>query len=123
MKQDRLKGLAHLARMREDAAMANLTRASSVRAETLGKVAALKSELAGARQSVTDASSGQQAELFAAWTQKQLAEANVKLARQTADWMEEKQAAARAFGQRQVLDQLVRQKARAAASKAAKAGL
>lgn len=123
MKRDRLTGLAHLARMREDAALAQLRQASAARAQTLERVAALKAELSQTHRNVTDAASAKQAEVFATWAGCQLADANMNLARQTAHWMEEKQAAARAFGQRQVLDRLAKQHAKKAAIKSKAAGL
>lgn len=108
----RVAALAGLAAIRREAAMAALHRAGQARDAAQAAIDALDARRAEARAAcLADPSAALacQAERFEAWASAERGRLNLALARATAAWMETRDAAARAHGQREVLDRLAAQ--------------
>ena len=90
-----------LSQLMLDARLADLHAASRLRAESLARLEAL-----AAPAVATDLSDLAAAEVglrYQRWADQRRAEINLTLARQTADWIEKRATAARAFGQTEAL--------------------
>lgn len=108
----RMAALAGLAAIRREATMAALQRAGAVRQAVEEDLARLDERRSEARATLVEdpsAALARQAERFEAWAAAERGRLNIALARATADWMDARDAAARAHGQREVLDRLATQ--------------
>jgi hypothetical protein len=102
---DRLTGLARLAGMIRDLRLAELETAGRARTLSRERLAGLNFE---PRDSDLGAIASAQAEVrYQAWAEARRAEINLTLARQTAEWLEAREAARRAFGRSVALQALL----------------
>ena len=101
---DRLARLAQLAGMVRDLRLADLERAGRARAESRARLAGLTVDPCAADLGAIAAA---QAEVrYQSWAEARRAEINLTLARQTAEWLEARDAACHAFGRAEVLRKL-----------------
>lgn len=108
----RVAALAGLAAIRRESAMAALHRAAQDRDAAQAAIDALDVRRAEARAAYAADPSpalALQSERFEAWTSAERGRLNIALARATAQWLEAREVAARAHGQREVLDRLTLQ--------------
>jgi hypothetical protein len=102
---ERLARLAGLAALIRDLRLADLERAGQARAESRARLAGLALEPIEADLGPIAAA---QAELrYQSWAEARRAEINLTLARQTAEWLEARDAARQAFGRAEALRTLV----------------
>jgi hypothetical protein len=107
-KQERIDRLAKLSRLVLDVALSEVERAARARAESRDLLAGLASASAPAELATI---AGARAELrYQQWAEARRAEINVILARQTAEWMQAREAARHAFGRAEVLRELSRRR-------------
>jgi hypothetical protein len=101
---DRLARLAQLAGMIRDQRLADLERAGQARAESRARLDGLT--LAPCASDLGAIAAAQAEVRYQSWAEARRAEINLTLARQTAEWLEARDAARHAFGRAQVLDKL-----------------
>jgi hypothetical protein len=104
--RDRMDRLREVSALKREMALADLTKAAHARERSRAQLAALDAESpATDLPALTDL---QVRLAYSRWAEKRRADLNLTLARQTADWLMRRDAAALAFGRAEVLDELVR---------------
>ncbi len=104
MSGEHLARLAGLARMIRDLKLAELEAAGRARAESRARLAGL--DLSPIEPDLGVIAAAQAEVRYQSWAEARRAEINLTLARQTAEWIEAREAARRAFGRAQVLERL-----------------
>lgn len=97
-----LQRLEGIARMILDARLAELRRASEAREASLRALAAFDRPMPEAAE-ISPVALAQAAVAYQAWADARRAEINPRLARQTAEWLDRRDAAAKAFGRAEAL--------------------
>jgi len=106
---DKSRQITHLRKLTDlllDARLADLHAAAAARAESLDRLADL--ERPAKASDLPDIAAAEVWMRYQRWADQRRAEINLTLARQTADWIEARQAAALAFGKSQALDGLAK---------------
>jgi hypothetical protein len=104
----RIAQLAGLGQLVLDHHLARLERAGRARQESLDRIAAL--DLRGDAPDLSPVAAALAEQRYQAWADARRAAINLTLARQTADWMVERDAARLAFGRAEALKALARRK-------------
>lgn len=109
--QDRIARLALLGRLIFDTKLAELHKVAQAREATRAALAALDrpattEAAAGEEGGLSSVALGQAVIRYQAWADARRAELNPRLARQTADWLDRRAEAARAFGRAEALGRI-----------------
>lgn len=99
-----LRPLVEISQLMLDQKLAALTRAASAREESKARLAGLSQP--PAETDLPLAAAAQAGLLYARWAEARRAEINMTLARQTAEWIEARDAARQAFGRADALRRL-----------------
>ena len=99
-----LRPLVEISQLMLDQKLAALTRAASAREESKARLAELSQP--PAETDLPLAAAAQAGLLYARWAEARRAEINLTLARQTAEWIEARDAARQAFGRADALRRL-----------------
>lgn len=99
-----LRPLVEISRLMLDHKLAALTQATSARDESRARLAGLA--LPPAQTDLPLAAAAQAGLLYERWAEARRAEINLTLARQTAEWIEARDAARQAFGRADALRRL-----------------
>ena len=99
-----LRPLVDISRLMLDHRLAALTRAAAAREESKARLAGLSQP--SAETDLPLAVAAQASLLYERWAEARRAEINLTLARQTAEWIEARDAARRAFGRADALRRL-----------------
>jgi len=106
--KERLTRLQQISALQRDLALTDLSSAALARDHSLTQIAALDRE-----SPATDLPALVEEQVrfaYRCWADERRAELNLTLARQTAEWMAQRDAAALSFGRAEVLDRLAKRK-------------
>ncbi len=101
-----IAGLERLARLILDARLAELRQAAAAREASRAALEALNRPASAPGDEVPPLIQAQTELRYQAWADKRRAEINLRLERQTATWMERREAAAQAFGRAEALSRI-----------------
>ena len=101
--KDQIKRLQQIAGLQLDLRLNHLHSAARARQESLDRIAGLNVPQA---RDLPPVAAAQADLLYQRWAEARRAEINHTLARQTAEWIEAREEASRAFGRNQVLNRL-----------------
>ena len=107
--KDQIRQMASLSKLTGlalDLRLASLRKISTARDATRMALAALNAPRPEPEGDIALSAVARSNLLYDQWAERQRRQLTIKLARQTAEWMDERAVAATAFGRNQVLDQL-----------------